>query len=204
MKALSRTHNAMILILLVACMIATRFKHFGDAMHLPDASMAVLFIGGIYLRRHLAFAGFVTLAVLVDWISVNYAGVSDFCITPAYAFLLPAYAVLWYGGRACGVGRSFFGSLAFGFVAACLSFAISNGGFYWLGGRYANPHVAEYVARLWQWGPLFVRTTMAYLVVALLVRNAVAYLVKSGGTMETSSGVHVATEVAPTDKQGGR
>lgn len=195
MKALSRTHGAMLLILLIACMIATRFKHFGDAMHLPDASMAILFIGGIYLRRHLAFAGFVTLAVLVDWISVSYAGVSDFCITPAYAFLLPAYAVLWYGGRACGVARSFLGTLAFGFVAACLSFAISNGGFYWLGGRYANPHVAEYAARLWQWGPLFVRTTMAYIVVAQLIRLAVAYLAHGGAL--------VATEVASTDKHRG-
>lgn len=193
MKALSRTHSAMILILLVACMIATRFKHFGDAMHLPDASMAVLFLGGIYLRRHLAFAGFVALAVLVDWVSVSYAGVSDFCITPAYAFLLPAYAVLWYGGRACGASRSLLGTLAFGFVASCVSFAISNGGFYWLGGRYANPHVAEYVARLWQWGPLFVRTTMAYIVVALLFHHAVAYLASGSAP------------AAPTDLQeGGR
>lgn len=197
MKALSRTHGAMILILLIACMIATRFKHFGDAMHLPDASMAVLFIGGVYLRRHLALAGFMALAVLVDWVSVSYAGVSDFCITPAYAFLLPAYAVLWYGGRACGASRSFLGTLAWGFVAACLSFAISNGGFYWLGGRYPNPHVAEYAARLWQWGPLFVRTTMSYIAVALLARLALTYLVKNAG------GAQLATEAAPTDKQGG-
>lgn len=195
MKALFRTHNAMILILLVAVMAATRFKHFGDAMHLPDASMAVLFIGGLYLRRHLAFAGFVALAVLVDWVSVSYAGVSDFCITPAYAFLLPAYAVLWYGGRACGASRSFLVTLACGFMASCLSFAISNGGFYWLGGRYANPHVSEYVARLWQWGPLFVRTTMAYIVVAQLVGLAVAYLATRG----------VTGAAAPTDThQGGR
>jgi hypothetical protein len=47
--------------------------------------------------------------------------------------------------------------------------------------------VAEYVARLWQWGPLFVRTTMVYLVVALLIRNVVAYLAKNGGTMEAST-----------------
>jgi hypothetical protein len=184
----------MILILLIACIIATRFKHFGDAMHLPDASMAVLFIGGLWLRRHLAFIAFVGLAVLVDWVSVSYAGVSDFCITPAYAFLLPAYAVLWYGGRACGPSRSLLGALAFGFAASCLSFAISNGGFYWLGGRYANPHVAEYVARLWQWGPLFVRTTMAYLVVALLAGRAIAHLTRGGV---------VAAEVASADHQGG-
>ncbi|HEY9131037.1 MAG TPA: hypothetical protein VIM98_04710 [Dyella sp.] len=175
MKALSRTHGAMILVLLIACMIATRFKHFGDVLHLPDASMAVFFIGGVYLRRHLAFAGFMTLAVLLDWVSVSYAGVSDFCITPAYVFLLPAYASLWYAGRLCGM-RSGLAMLAVGFVAACASFAISNGGFYWLGGRYAQPHVSEYLARLWQWGPLFVRTTTIYIAVALLLRRLVVAL----------------------------
>ena len=55
-----------------------------------------------------------------------------------------------------------------GFWAEPLN-AISNGAFYWLGGRYDDPHFAEYVARAWQWGPLFVRTTMTYVVVALAV-----------------------------------
>lgn len=185
MKALSRSHGAMILILLIACMIATRFKHFGDVLHLPDASMAVFFIGGIYLRRHLAFAGFMTLAVLLDWVSVSYAGVSDFCITPAYAFLLPAYASLWYAGRLCD-RRSAPAMLAVGFVAACVSFAISNGGFYWLGGRYTQPHVSEYLARLWQWGPLFVRTTTIYIAAALLLRWLVTALTPAAVDAATS------------------
>ena len=77
----------------VALMIATRFHHFGTALHLPDASMALFFLGGLWPRRHLAFAAFMALAVLLDWVSVSYAGVSDFCVTPAYSFLLPAYAV---------------------------------------------------------------------------------------------------------------
>lgn len=80
-------------------MVATRFHHFGTALHLPDASMAVFFLAGLYLRRHLAFVGFMVLAVALDWAAISYAGVSDFCVTPAYSFLLPAYAALWYGGR---------------------------------------------------------------------------------------------------------
>jgi hypothetical protein len=59
------------------------------------------------------------------------------------------------------------GAFGVALLAASVSFAISNGSFYWLGGRYANPHMAEYVARLWQWGPLFVRTTLIYMAVAL-------------------------------------
>ncbi|RDJ00344.1 hypothetical protein DVT68_05965 [Dyella solisilvae] len=167
--------------LLVLVMVATRFKHFGDMLHCPDASMAVFFLGGAYLRRHWMFALMVGLAVLLDWVSVSYAGVGDFCITAAYAFLPLAYAVLWYAGRwysprLQGNVRSLAGAFVVALVAASVSFAISNGSFYWLGGRYPDPNVAQYVARLWQWGPLFVRTTMSYVTVALVVHAACARL----------------------------
>lgn len=157
---------------LAAVMIATRFHHFGTALHLPDASMALFVIGGLWLRRHLAFVAFMALAVALDAVSVTYAGVSDFCVTAAYAFLLPACAVLWYAGRAWSARMSaapmaLAGAFAVALAASALSFAISNGSFYWLGGRYAHPHMGEYLARLWQWGPLFVRTTLAYVAVAL-------------------------------------
>lgn len=179
MKLTVHRSSVLLLVVLTAVMIATRFHHFGTALNLPDASMAVFFLGGLGLRRHLGFAWFMALAVVLDWISVSLAGVSDFCVTPAYAFLLLAYAVLWYAGRAyAGLLKptlaSVAGALGVGLVAASLSFAISNGSFYWLGGRYPNPHFAEYVSRLWKWGPLFVRTTMTYLVVALVGYGLVA------------------------------
>jgi hypothetical protein len=181
MKPLPRSMAIGLFVLLAALMVTTRFKHFGDALHLPDASMAVFFLGGLYVRRHLAFVFFLLLAVLLDEVSIRYAGVSDFCVTAAYAFLPLAYAVLWYGGRRYagrldGHLRSFAGALAVAFVCATLSFAISNGSFYWLGGRYAHPHASEYFSRLWQWGPLFVRTTLSYVIVALLLHAVVQRL----------------------------
>ncbi|AWV08231.1 membrane protein [Lysobacter maris] len=172
--------NLALLSAFAALMVATRFNHFGDALHLPDASMALFFLGGLYLRRHWQFVALLALAVAVDWVSIEYAGVSDFCVTPSYAFLLPAYAVLWYGGRLYtprldGRIGPLLGAAGVGLVAASVSFLISNGAFYWLGGRYENPHFAEYLARAWQWGPLFVRTTMMYVAVALAVHGIVAF-----------------------------
>lgn len=174
MKTLPRSITIGLLLFLALLMVSTRFKHFGDALHLPDASMAVFFLGGLYVRRHLAFVFFVVLSVLLDYVSIHYAGVSDFCVTAAYAFLPLAYGALWYGGRLytselSGSWRSLSGALAVALVCAAVSFAISNASFYWLGGRYAHPHMAEYLQRLWQWGPLFVRTTMGYVAVALLL-----------------------------------
>ena len=164
----------LLLALLAIVMLATRFHHFGTALNLPDASMAVFFLGGLYLRKHLAFAGFAALALVIDWLAIGVFGTSAFCITPAYVFMLPAYAVLWYGGSAYASrlqvkGTSMLTTCCVAFVCATVSFAISNGAFYWLGGRYADPNMAEYLARAWQWGPLFVRTTMTYVVVAMVV-----------------------------------
>ncbi|MDG2516853.1 hypothetical protein [Lysobacter soli] len=179
MKPLPRNVNLTLFAAFAAFMIATRFHHFGDVLHLPDASMALFFLGGLYLRKHWQFAAFIAVAVVIDWIAIEHAGVSDFCVTPAYSFLLPAYGVLWYAGRLYASRfdtrwRSLLGAAGVAFVASSLSFAISNGAFYWLGGRYADPHFAEYVARAWQWGPLFVRTTMTYVVVALAVHAIAA------------------------------
>jgi hypothetical protein len=191
MQPLSQRPFAVLLAVLATLMIVTRFHHFGTAIHLPDASMAVFFLGGLYLRRHLAFAGFMALAVLIDWVAIEHAGVSDFCVTPAYSFLLPAYAVLWYGGRLYAPrlqsnAGSLLGLGAVALLSASLSFAISNGGFYWFGGRYAQPHFAEYVARAWQWGPLFVRTTMAYIAVAAVAHVLLGLALRSRGARQTA------------------
>lgn len=174
MTPLSSSVRMGLLATFMVLMVATRFHHFGTALHLPDASMALFFLGGLYLRRHLAFLTLLALAVAIDWAAVGLAGVSDFCVTPAYAFLLPAYAVLWHGGRAWSRRmapgwRGWAVALLAACVCASLSFLISNGAFYWLGGRYPDPEWPQYLARVWQWGPLFVRTTSIYVAGGLLV-----------------------------------
>lgn len=189
---LSPRAHALLFAGLAGLMIATRVHHFGTALHLPDASMAVFFLGGLFLRgaasgwrMHLPFVVLVALAVGVDWASISYGGVSDFCVTVAYSFLLPAYAVLWYGGRWAAQrfgagGAAFAGCSLAALASATGSFLISNGAFYWLGGRYPDPHTAQYLERLWQWGPLFVRTTMAYVLAALVLHALVAALTRTG------------------------
>lgn len=160
---------------LAGLMIATRGGHLPAWLPLADASMAVFFLLGLAWPSRAAFAAFIALVVALDAVAVTLGGVSDFCITVAYSFLLPAYGVLWWGGRQAR-GRSLPAALGLATVAGTASFLVSNGAFYWLGGRYPDPHVAEYLARVWKWGPLFLGTTMAYvagiLAVTALVRRA--------------------------------
>ncbi|MFQ6311228.1 hypothetical protein [Lysobacter capsici] len=167
---------------LLTLMLATRFHHFGDALHLPDASMAVFFLGGLYLRRHAAFVGYLLIAVAIDYTAITGRGLSFFqhyCVTPSYAFLLLAYAALWYAGRMyaphmAARPRALLCGLGVALLAASVSFLISNGAFYWWGGRYPQPHFAEYIERVWKWGPLFVRTTLGYVAAGFLVHALIA------------------------------
>lgn len=160
---------------LLVLMLGTRFHHLGSLLHLPDASMAVFFLGGLWLRRHAGFVAYLGMAVAVDYLAITSRGLGFFqhyCVTPSYAFLLLAYAALWYGGRwiaprLAPQWRALATVFAVAALAAAVSFLISNGAFYWFGGRYADPNFAEYTSRLWRWGPLFVRTTLGYIAVAL-------------------------------------
>lgn len=192
MNVLPRPARHALFAVFAAFMVATRYHHFGDVLHLPDASMALFFLGGLFLSAgnvgdHLRFAALMALAVAIDVVAVGFAGVSDHCITPSYAALLPAYAVLWYGGRMIASRhavepKAMLRTVGVAVLAATLSFAISNGAFYWFGGRYEYPHFAEYAARFLQWGPLFVRTTMAYIIVALALQALAIHLLRARTT----------------------
>ncbi|MBN6152159.1 hypothetical protein JR065_17590 [Xanthomonas sp. AmX2] len=190
MSARAPYAQAGICVAVAATMVATRFHHFGDALHLPDASMALFFVGGLYLRRHAAFIALLLLALLIDWAAIALAGVSDFCVTAAYAALPLAYALLWYPARAYAPRlsarpASLGAALLLGVAAAAASFLVSNGAFYWFGGRYADPHWSQYLARAWQWGPLFVRSTAFYLAAALAL-HALAVRAFPSRTLESA------------------
>jgi len=178
-KRLSRSELA-IACALAALMAATRFHHFGSAMYLPDASLAVFFLGGLYLRRTVAFGAYIGLAALVDYVAIVHGGVSDWCVTPAYAFLLPACACLWWAGVWCSRherhGWRGYARLAGALlVATVLAFLISNASFYGLSGYFGELSLAEYAARVAKYFPSYLASTMAYVAAALSFEALVVY-----------------------------
>lgn len=171
-QGLIRPHIWIATGLLASLMLVTRSPWFHLEVYCANASMAMFFLGGLYVRRHWAFASLVLLAVSIDYVAMSYAGTSSYCITPAYGCLLGSYAVLWYGGRWLA-GRATGRSMQFGgaIVFASLAFVISNGSFYWLGGRVADPRMAGWIANFTDWAPLFIGTTLAYVGVVLLAHE---------------------------------
>jgi hypothetical protein len=135
---------------LALLMLATRFDHFGSSVNLPDASLAAFFLAGFYLRGRFVFPLLMTEAALIDYIAIAHFGVSDFCVSPAYVFLIPAYAAawtagLWLRGKAGWEWATLPRLAAAWFVGAALAFLLSDGSFYWLSGRYAEPHAGQYI-----------------------------------------------------------
>jgi hypothetical protein len=157
-------------------MLATRYYHIGSAWHLPDASWAVFFLGGFYLRRAL-FALLVAEAVAIDFAFFG-AGGSTYCLSVAYWFLLPTYAALWFGGARLAKNsqydaRFFALAIAYWWVAASIAYGFSNGSFYWLSGKAIEPSWSHYFEHAQIWYSAFVTRPMLYLLAAALVQFTV-------------------------------
>lgn len=174
---LKKSHQLLIGLVLVALMIATRGHHFASITHLPSASWAVFFLAGVYLASGWAFVGLLALAGGLDFAAVTWGGVSNFCVSPAYPFLLPAYGSLWLAGRWFAKHYSFtlqtlprlIGSLLGGAVLAEL---FSSGGFYFFSGRYAEPTLVEFGARLVKYFPHALETLAFWMGIAIVVHAA--------------------------------
>lgn len=167
--------------LLALIMAATRIHHFAA---IPDASWAVFFVGGFYLRAHWrwAFALLMVVAVLADAYAIQKAGIDfwgHYCVSPAYWFLLPSYLSLWLGGawlarRNPALDLRSLGWLAMAFVVAVSTcYVLSNGSFYWIsdswGGANAQRSFAGWLANLGHWYLPFLRTTGMYVAIAAML-----------------------------------
>jgi len=177
MSKLPPPHALPLGLLLAAVMIATRSHHFASALHLPDASWAVFFLAGALLPGWLPLAGLLALATAVDYVAITFGGVSAFCVSPAYIALLPAYGALyaagrWYAGRHQPQWRTLlpFSGAALAGTAVCE--LLSSGGFYFLSGRFAEPTVAQFGARLARYFPPALESMALYLGTAVIAYAA--------------------------------
>lgn len=163
-------------VLLIA-LIATRGSHAGTAFALPDATLAVMLLGGIFLRRAAWFATMITACVAVDAFAVGIAGVSSYCLSPAYWALLPTYAVMWLGGRWLAKRGNPFETLPYATVtiaATTLAFLISTDSFYLFSGRFPQASLWEVAQHGWEYFPAYLGYTTMYLGLAWVLQRAFA------------------------------
>ena len=164
------------LALLAIVMAATRFSPVAGITHLQDASWAVFFVAGFYLANQWCwvFPALMAEAVLIDYVAIRYLGVSNYCVTVAYWFLVPSYAALWLSGswlrRHHSIDMRGFTLLAASLGGAVsLCFFISNASFYWIGARVAERTWDGWLANFSAWYWPFLRVPLVYVGVAALI-----------------------------------
>lgn len=159
---------------LIGIMALTRFDHFGSAFSLPDASLEVFFFAGLGCTPLWFFGLLLLEASFIDYVAVSHFNVSDFCISSAYLFLIPAYGVMWFSGQYAKTYTDlhFVDSLkTFGLatLSITVSFMISNGSFYLLSGTFGALSLNSYFIQLIHYFPPYLASSLIYMVIGLAI-----------------------------------
>ena len=159
--------DTIVFAVLALVMLATRTHSLSQYLHLPDTSLASFFVLGFFVRRAVVFGALFLLAFAIDVVVINWFGQSDFCFTSAYWMLVPAYGTMWLAGRFAqarwGVRAATLPAIAVLLVAATfVSELFSSGGFYFLGGRFTDPALAEFLPRLAKYFPFTLLATLGW------------------------------------------
>jgi hypothetical protein len=169
---------------LALLVLATHGHHLASALNLPPATWAVFFLAGFYFRSVKIFALLLAEVVALDFIATTVGGVSNYCLTPAYAFMLPAYGTLWLAGRwfagryslTAGAIPALGASLL---VGSILAEVISSGSFYFLSGRFAETSLFGFGMDLVKYFPQSL-SSFAFWIGAALVVHLSFVLTRSG------------------------
>lgn len=155
------------LIVLLVLMAVTRIGHFGSAVSLPDASLAVFLLGGLWLAGWGYFTAFMGLAFAVDFGLAKSATAAGWCLTPAYWGLLPTYALLWQAGRWLRHWPELppVRFAAVSALAVTLAFVISNATFWAFSGLFPDINAHEYARRVTDYFPPYLGSAALYLVI---------------------------------------
>jgi hypothetical protein len=149
-------------------MLLTHGSHVMTHVALPDASLALLLMGGLYLKRAVWFAFFVVLATVIDFGAAAIDSFQAFCLTDGYWGMLPTYAVMWLAGRWLGKQSEPYHMLKYvvaSVLATLLAFVISTQSYYLFSGRFPAEGLMESLKHGWEYLPTYMGYTLMYLVV---------------------------------------
>ena len=165
-KDISSKHLA-IAAALAFFMLLTRGSHVLTHVALPDASLALLLIGGLCLRKAAWFVGFVMLATAIDFSAAAIDSLQAYCLTIGYWGMLPTYAAMWLTGVWLGKQSNGLDAIKFSLAAVVSTFAafvISTQTYYLFSGRFPNHGLVETMQYGWNYLPSYMAYTAIYLV----------------------------------------
>jgi hypothetical protein len=179
MKALSKTlpsaKHLGIAAAITFFMLLTRGSHVLTAISLPDASLALFLLGGLFLKRAGWFAAFFILASVIDFGAAALDPAQGFCLTNGYWGLIPAYGAMWLGGLWLSTKQDAFAAVPYAatsLITTLIAFVISTQTYYLFSGRFPNNGVLETMQYGWDYLPSYLGfSAMYFAVVWLAVRG---------------------------------
>src|SRR5664279_1043867 len=146
-------------------MLLTRGSHMLTAVSLPDASLVLFLLGGLFLKRAGWFAAFFILATVIDFGAAALDPAQGFCLTNGYWGLIPAYGAMWLGGLWLSTKRDAFAEVPYaatGLITTLIAFVISTQAYYLFSGRFPNNGVLETMRYGWDYLPGYLGFTAMY------------------------------------------
>lgn len=168
MKTSQINRQIIIAAILAFFMLLTRGSHVMTHIALPDASLALLLIGGLYLKRAVWFAFFAVLATVIDFGAAAIDSFQAFCLTDGYWGMLPTYAVMWLAGLWLAKQSEPYHLLKYVITSASailLAFVISTQTYYLFSGRFPAEGLMESLKHGWEYLPTYMGYTLMYLFV---------------------------------------
>jgi hypothetical protein len=167
MNITQTTRQVLIALAIAFFMLLTRGSHVLTSVALPDASLALLFIGGLYLRKSAWFVFFVLLATVIDFGASAIDSWYGFCLTAGYWGMLPTYAAMWLAGVWLSKQSDSLDAVKYSFaglLATFLAFVFSTQTYYLFSGRFPNTGILETIQYGWDYLPSYMGFTTLYLV----------------------------------------
>jgi len=162
-------------------MLLTRGSHVLTHVSLPDASLALFLLGGLFLGANnkssaLWFAGFFGLATVIDFGAAALDPAQGFCLTNGYWGLIPAYSAMWLGGLCLGRQQDAFAPnsktmLAYVLVSLSttfIAFVISTQTYYLFSGRFPAQGLIESMQHGWEYLPSWMGFSAMYFAIIWL------------------------------------
>lgn len=163
-------------------MLLTRGSHVLTHVSLPDASIVLFLLGGLFLKRTGWFIAFFILATVIDFGAAAFDPAQGFCLTNGYWGLIPAYGVMWLGGLWLSKQTKAFNTLPYALVGlstSFLAFVISTQTYYLFSGRFPAQGVIESMKHGWTYLASWIGYAAFYFTSVWLIAYVASHLTQS-------------------------
>ena len=167
----------LIAVAIAFAMLLTRGSHVLTQVSLPDASLTLFLLGGLYLSANFKmsmawFVAFFGLATFIDFGAAALDPLQGFCLTNGYWGLIPSYAALWLAGVWLSKQKNPFAALPFTLVslsATFIAFVVSTQTYYLFSGRFPAQGLIESMKHGWNYLPNWMAVNAAYFGLVLII-----------------------------------